>query len=263
MSAIVGKILRFSISTHLCVCTNNCDSTMKTYNTLCKKIINLREYEKKLIAQLYLNYYEGSSEKKVLTDLENKSDIILMYNGDELVGFTSLQFYQTQWKNKLIHILYSGDTIVEKAHWGQQSLTFACIKRMGMYKNEQPEIPLYWFLIVKGHRTYKYLPTFVKSFYPHWNEYRSDLKAMADFLAYEKFADEYNLDTGIIEFSQPQGQLKLEYAIPSEAEKTKTAVNYFLQKNPNFTIGHELVCLCELTTNNLKPLTQRIFTNRV
>ena len=233
---------------------------MTTYNTFCKKIISLTEYNKSQIVQLYLNYYDGSSINKVLTDLENKSEIILMYAGEELVGFTTLQFYQTQWNNQAIRVVYSGDTIVDKVHWGQQALTFHCIKRMGIYKNEQPEIPLYWFLIVKGYRTYKYMPTFVKSFYPYWKEQRADLKVIADFLADEKFSDEYNPNTGVIEFSQPQGHLKQEYALPSEKETSKASVNYFLQKNPNYTIGHELVCLCELSEQNLKPLTLRVFT---
>lgn len=233
---------------------------MNNYHTFSKKIINISEHEKNQIVQLYLNYYAGSSKKQVLADLENKSEIILMYCGEALVGFTTLQFYQTQWQNRPVRIVYSGDTIVDKAHWGQQALTFTCINRMGKHKNQQPEIPLYWFLIVKGHRTYKFLPAFVKSFYPHWQDHQPVLKAMADFLAYQKFTDEYNLHTGVIEFSQSHGYLKKQYAIPSDQEKNKPAVKYFLQKNPNYTEGHELVCLCELTYRNLKPLTQRLFT---
>ncbi len=236
---------------------------MKKYHTFCKKISDITEKEKNLIVELYLNYYAGSSKKQVLTDLEKKSEIILMYFGEAIVGFTILQFYQTQWHKRPVRIVYSGDTIVEKAHWGQQSLTFSCINRMGMHKKEQPEIPLYWFLIVKGHRTYKYLPAFVKSFYPHWQDQQPGLKALADFLAYEKFTDDFNLLTGVVEFTQPQGYLKQQYAFPSEQEKAKPAVKYFLQKNPNYTLGHELVCLCELTYQNLKPLTQRVFTREL
>ena len=64
---------------------------MTTYNTFCKKIINLTEHVKRLIVQLYLNYhYDGSNEHKVLADLEDKSEIVLMYYHEELLGFTTL-----------------------------------------------------------------------------------------------------------------------------------------------------------------------------
>lgn len=230
-----------------------------SYHTVCKRTEDITIKEREEIIALYLNYYDGSDSAQVKSDLKNKTEIIIMTSANKIVGFTTLEFYEKKWNKKTIRIVYSGDTIVEREHWGQQSLTFACIARMGVYKHEKPDLPVYWFLIVKGHRTYKYLPVFVKSFYPHWDYQSESLKAIADFLAIEKFGEIYNLQKGVLEFPKSNGHLKEQYAYPKDNEKNKLSVKYFLQRNPNYVKGHELVCLCELARENLKPLTRRVF----
>lgn len=232
---------------------------MSEYKALFKKIHDLEEEDRRRIVELYLAHYDGSNETLFFSDLKNKTEILLVLYGETVVGFTTLEVYQREWEGKKIRVVYSGDTIVDRAHWGQHALAFAWIARMGELKRISPDIPMYWFLLVKGHRTYKYLPTFGKSFYPHWAIDRSDLKPLADALAREKFGDNYNSMAGIVEFAVSRGHLKNEIAFPTEEEKTKDDVRFFLKKNPNYLRGHELVCLCEIIEENMKPLTKRIF----
>jgi hypothetical protein len=40
-------------------------------------------------------------------------------------------------------------------------------------------------------------------------------------------------------------------------------VKFFLERNPQFAQGHELVCLCEIEEANMKPMTKRIFNKGV
>jgi len=232
---------------------------MGKYNSLIKRIDQLSDREIQAITRLYLAYYDGSNQAQVHHDLSSKTEVILVFYECELIAFSSYQIYLYQWNNQPIRVIYSGDTIVEKAHWGQQALAFAWIERTGEIKAEYPDLPLYWFLIVKGHRTYKYLPVFGKSFFPHWEDKRVDLKPLADALAQDKFADCYDPEKGIIEFKVSKGHLKTSYAFPSENEKNKASVQFFLKKNPGYLNGNELVCLCEMNQENMKPLTKRIF----
>lgn len=232
---------------------------MAEYIAQCKTVSDLTEKERHALAHLYLTYYSGTSEERFIADLRNKSEILLVHCDEVLVGFTTLQLYEREWNGKPIRIVYSGDTIVDQAHWGQQTLAFAWIARMGEIKREKPGIPLYWLLIVKGHRTFKYLPTFGKSFYPHWSVDRSDLKPLADVLAQEKFGADYNPATGVVEFPVSQGHLRRDIALPTPEQASLPAVKFFLERNPQFTQGHELVCLCEIEEANMKPMTKRIF----
>ncbi|HLG56381.1 MAG TPA: hypothetical protein VI485_13680 [Vicinamibacterales bacterium] len=211
------------------------------------------------MASLYLASYDASSEALFLHDLDNKDEALLLYAGSELVGFTTLLVFEREWGGQPIRLVYSGDTVVDRPHWGQRALAFAWIARMGALKRASVNVPLYWFLLVKGHRTFRFLPVFGKSFYPHWSVDRSDLKPLADELATDMFHDDYNPRTGVVEFNRSQGQLKPCLALPSPEELDREGVRFFLERNPGFRRGHELVCVCEIEEHNMKPMTLRLF----
>ncbi len=230
----------------------------REYQVAFRTIPELSLAELESISTLYLDYYDGSSREKVLADLESKSEILLLQHDYEIVGFTTYQIYDTLFEGKLVKVIYSGDTVVHHEHWGQQSLGFAWVKRLGQFYKEFSDTPFYWFLIVKGHRTYRYLPAFAHSFYPHWEIDRSDLGELLNTLAKEKFQDSYDEKLGIIHYHNSQGHLKSDYAFPTLREKEHKAVEFFLKKNPGYRDGDELACLCEIKEENFKPLTRRL-----
>ncbi len=211
------------------------------------------------MAALYLANYDASSVERFAADLAAKSEVLRVHAGDELVGFTTYELYERDFGGRRVRIVYSGDTVVDRAHWGQQALAFAWIARMGELRNASPGVPMVWFLIVKGHRTFKYLPAFAKSFYPHWEQDRSDLKPLLDRLAEEKFGADYNPASGTVEYAQSHGHLRAEIAEPTPEELAKPATAFFLARNPRFREGHELCCLCEIDEPNMRPLTLRLF----
>ena len=234
----------------------------ESYRTEIVKIQSLGKSTLLDMCRLYLAHYDGSDEMTFRADLEAKSEALLVYQQQQLVGFTLYEVYRRDWQDRPINIIYSGDTVVDRAHWGQQALAFAWIARAGQIKRLEPAVPFYWFLIVKGHRTYRYLPTFSRAFHPHWSRTDEQLKAIADRLAKAKFPDSYDQDSGVIRFPQSRGHLKSCYAHPTRRERQKPAVRFFLQRNPGYLQGHELVCLCELSEQNLKPLARRLFLGR-
>ena len=229
------------------------------YRTEFRNVSELSFVQRQEMGLLYLNYYDGVGIEQFLADLEEKSEVLLLFHGDRLVGFTTMQMYTVPWQNQTVRIVYSGDTIVDKAHWGQQFLAFAWISRMGQIKREQPDMLLYWFVVVKGHRTFRYLPVFARSFYPNWNGQNAELKALADYLAFQKFGRYYNPESGVVEFEISKGHLKEEIALPKQVEQEKDSVRFFLSRNPGYRLGHELVCLCELAEENMKPFSRRLF----
>jgi hypothetical protein len=232
---------------------------MSAYTTLICKPAELSIPERRAVTELYLACYEGCGEARFIADLEDKDEVLRVCRDGMVVGFTTMRFYEREWRGRRIRVVYSGDTVVERRHWGQQALSRRWVSRMGELRQENPASPLYWFLIVKGHRTFRYLPAFARSFYPHWAVDRSDLKSLADDLATEKFGKDYDPASGVVTFAVSKGHLKEEIARPSERERNKEAVRFFLQRNPDYIRGHELVCLCELAEENMRPLTARIF----
>lgn len=231
---------------------------MNSYRSTVVQVAELPGQTRQQMAALYFRYYDGSDEYTFQNDIDSKTEAILLHADQELVGFTMLHQYEGCFSNKPARIVYSGDTVVDQAHWGQQVLAFACVERMGYYSHAS-ELPVYWFLVVKGHRTYRYLSVYCKSFYPHWSIDRSDLKPLADELAEAKFGSVYNKQTGVVEFNPSQGHLNPAMACPNEHHLEKPEVRFFVERNPGYVAGHELVCLSELHERNLKPLAQRIF----
>jgi hypothetical protein len=222
-------------------------------------IARLGAAQKAAMARLYLSLYDATSESVFLRDLQAKDEVLLLHADKRLVGFTTLRFFDSDWQGCPVRIVYSGDTVVDRSHWGQQALAFAWIQRAGRLRRADPERALYWFVLVKGHRTFRLLPAFAKTFHPHWAKGRDDLKPLADKLALELFADDYNPATGVVEFEPSRGQLKAEIAEPPAAARAREDVRFFLARNPGYVRGHELVCLCELEPGNLKPLARRLF----
>lgn len=229
-----------------------------SYQVYFKPIAELEKNEIDEIVNLYLTYYDGSSSQQVISDLKTKTEVLLLTYNEKLVGFSSFELYIFDYEGNKKQIIYSGDTVVHHQHWGQQALSNAWIKYIGKLKLRIQNIPIYWFLIVKGHRTYKFLPAFTKSFFPHWSIDRSDLKPFLDALAKDKFGRFYNEIDGLVKFEVSKGHMKENIAIVPENEKKKASVNFFLQCNPNYYLGHELACLCEFNDENLRPLTKRI-----
>ena len=236
------------------------------YRSVIVPVSSLDEQEIAEMARLYLDHYDGSSEAVFRRDLLEKTVAHRVFavreDGETLAGFSSFLHYRADWRGQTIQVAYSGDTIVHPQHWRQQNLAFGGIAYLGSLQRQAPEVPLYWFLLVKGHRTYKYMPVFCKRFFPDWAEPENaapDLKALADHLAGERFGADYDPRSGVVRFPVSRGHLKPALAEVGGRELSKPDTRFFLERNPGYRLGHELVCLCELKAENLRPLAARIF----
>lgn len=215
-----------------------------------------------MIAQMqaiFLEHYEATSAAVFQKDLREKDEVQAVFHGDTLVGFTTFLFYPFTWRGESVEVVFSGDTVVAREHWGQQTLALDWLNRMGRRQRLHPEVPLYWFLIVKGHRTYRYLHVFAKNFYPRPDPAEPELAAFAAALAKERFGEHFDPSRGVISFGESHGQLARNISEPALAELKKDEVRFFLQKNPGYRSGEELVCLCRLSPDNLRPLARRCF----
>ena len=119
-------------------------------------------------------------------------------------------------------------------------LALAWLERVGLLLRQAPPGGLWWFLLVKGHRTYKYLSTFARAFHPRWAQAHPGWQALADHLAAQRFGLQYNPATGVVRFDSPQGHLRPELVGASPADAHKPATAHFLARNPGYRQGDEL-----------------------
>jgi len=221
----------------------------------------LTSHEREEMWHLFRRFYDGTVRSLFETDLSEKDTLLLLRDSDARIqGFSTIAVGQTELHDQPIRYVFSGDTIVDRAHWGSQALAFAWLRYVGELKRQHAEVPLYWFLIVKGHRTFRYLPAFAREFYPHWNNDTPDaMAALMTKLARERFGDAFDPVSGVIRYSQSHGYLAGPVADANPREAEREDVSFFLRRNSGYRRGDELVCLCELSTGNLRPLARRLF----
>lgn len=224
------------------------------------KVADLSESEQREMYALYEHYYAGSSWQLFSGDLSNKSAVLTLRDeSGALQGFSTLAVYERHFNDAPVRVIFSGDTIVHEQHWGQQAFAFAWLRLAGQIKSQQPMAPLYWLLISKGHRTYRYLPAFSRAFHPCPNGDATNLQPLRDFLASDRFGKFYDAHRGVLRFPESRGHLRERYAGVPETHSRLPEVAFFLEKNPGFAKGDELVCICELSAEQLQPIARRAF----
>jgi hypothetical protein len=226
-----------------------------------RSVSTLAEPEIAAMWGLYSHYYSGTREALFRSDLSEKTDVILSRDHLGAVrGFSTIQISDVVFRGKKITVIFSGDTIIDHRYWAKNDFAFAWIRFAASVMGRAPEKPLYWLLIVKGHRTYRYLSVFSQRYYPgsRW-ETPASFKNLMDSLASERFGDAYDPESGLVCFKESHGHLKAEWAEVPESARTRPEVAFFLERNPGFAKGDELVCLCEVSEANMKRMTLRVF----
>ncbi len=236
---------------------------MKELTSDCVDVSSVLENDIRLLFSLYQEYYGGTSYSLFKSDFLKKDRVFLMFDESETVkGFSTLEISDTTVAGKEICVLFSGDTIIDREYWGTQALTRKFLEISAEIYREKQDIPIYWLLIVKGHRTYRYLKTFYYDYYPAFNgdaDTEKEFRELANELASRRFGDCYDTRSGIVQFPESHGHLQDAWADIPEKDLRLPDVRFFLEKNPGYRNGDELVCLCRIAPENYKPFARRIF----
>lgn len=209
---------------------------------------------------LYAQYYAPTSLEVFARDLASKSYAIVVRDPQGRIrGFSTVAQSRMLSSVGTIEVLFSGDTVVDRSFWGEQTLPFTWIEEAGRIKAARPEVPLYWLLITKGHRTFRYLPGFAKAYYPGPQR---ELHGLRNEIAQRFFGDRFDRGTGVLQpdLSCPTA-LRPEFAGLDAARVRSPHVQAFLSQNPGHAQGEELVCLCELSVEKLRPRARAQFLN--
>lgn len=200
--------------------------------------------------QLMLAHYDGMRRASFEQDLFDKDRVIVLEAEGGIIGFSTQKFITYQG----VRAVFSGDTIIDRAHWGTQALSRA----FAQHFFDHPEGPLYWFLISKGFKTYKYLPTFFQEFYPRYDRPTPPaVQSLLDGFGETLYPSEYRKDTGVITYRGDKDRLKPELQELSVREQDPH-YSFFITENPGYANGEDLACLTLLTRKNLRRGAERI-----
>jgi hypothetical protein len=202
-------------------------------------------------------FFTGVAPETFDADLDAKSHVILLEDdGGALRGFSTLLLYRTRAVDADATVVYSGDTIVHRESWGSAALPVAWLGAVRGLTASAAALDVYWLLLTSGFRTYRFLPVFWRDYYPRAGQ-ASFSKRLVDALARERFGDLYDDASGIVRFTRPQVLIPELLDVPSGRARDDH-VSFFLQRNPGFTRGDELVCLTRIADANLTGAGRRV-----
>ena len=199
---------------------------------------------------LFVKYYRDVERRVFDQDWEEKDRVLLLRDTEGTIqGFTTMKLYDLDFVERRVRVVFNGNTIIDPSYWGEQELVRPWCRFMAELKMEAPSVPLYWYLISSGYRTYLFLPLFFREFVPRWDRSPPVFEAgLRDFLGRMKFPEEYR--DGVVHVEKPRECLRPDLAVPSPARLKSRHVQFFLQQNPGYLNGDELVCLAEYSLDN-------------
>lgn len=223
-----------------------------------KPVSEYTESETAVMYSLMAQFYDDTDEQVFLRDFYDKDYCLALYDDtDGLVGFTTQKVMELEIDGRLIHGIFSGDTIIHKAYWGELELFKVWADFWFRYAEKYDEF--YWFLICKGYKTYRILPLFWDEFYPCYNrETPENMQKIIDAYSEKLYPDEYDKSEGVIKYSHIKDKLKAGVADVGEHEMRNKDIAFFCQRNPGYIIGNDLACIARIDRNVLKKRAVRL-----
>ncbi|MEK7270687.1 MAG: hypothetical protein AAB215_07080 [Planctomycetota bacterium] len=219
--------------------------------------VSLSETEEMLA--LHRRYFCHVVRKTFLKDMEEKDWVIILRAGGRIVGFSTIRLIHLTVGGRPCVFLFSGDTIVDRAHWQSSAMAGSFGHFMLRMMDVYGEKDLYWFLISKGHRTYRFLPVFFNRFYPaHDRPTPPRYARILNTVAKHRFGTDYDAKAGIVRMARKKDWLRPFMREVPVSRRSDPHVRFFLSRNPDYRRGDELACLADVSKANLNRLAWRV-----
>jgi len=203
------------------------------------------------LLRLLERHFEGVTPGAFERDLDDKHWVLLLEDRTGLRGFSTLRVDPTRHDGEDLVVVYSGDTIVEPDAWGSSALAVSWIGAVVRLTAAWPGRRPYWLLLSSGFRTYRFLSVFWREFLPrHDRAATPEAVDRLRTLAGERLGAQFDPDTGVARLVSPQA-LRGELSLVPAARREDPHVAFFLERNPGWSRGDELVCLAELRRDHL------------
>lgn len=205
------------------------------------------------------SFYRNISRRQFDSDLQEKKWVLILKDVDEIVqGFTTMTTLETELQDRRIALVFSGDTIIHKDYWGSMEMHRVWgrfVLNMASLKNH---VDYYWLLLSKGYKTYRFLSTYLYHFYPCFHEPTPVFeKQLVDWFGAYKYPDNYRKEEGVVVFDGARDYLAEGVADITPQRLKNPHVKFFVEANPGYMKGNELVCIASLSEDNVKPYARR------
>jgi hypothetical protein len=232
------KLFRFALS-----------SERPTLQTKVQAVQDLTVEDQAAMLSLMQKYYAQMEDSEFYSDLAAKDDVIILRESrtGKLVGFSTLTYFDLSHLKERAFGVFSGDTIVDQAYWGNTALQKTFLLHLSRWKLKNRG-QLFWFLISKGYKTYLLMANNFPLHYPRFEAKTPELyqEMMAEVYG-SLYPQTYRADLDLIQNAGHSYHLKEGVAAPSPALlRDFPRIRYFVEKNRRWSEGDELACIAEM-----------------
>ncbi len=224
-------------------------------------VADVTDSERKQMFSLMEACYEQMERSAFEDDLREKQWVILLEDpiDDVVRGFSTQTLLEVDVEERPVRALFSGDTIVAPEYWARNPLAQVWGRFALSLIDADPSAPLYWFLITKGYKTYRFLPVFFDEFYPRHDAPTPEwARCVIDALGRHKYPTAYDHRNGIVRAGLSSYRLRTGVAGITERRLRDPHVRFFAERNPNHTLGDELCCFAPLNRENFTAAAYRV-----
>jgi hypothetical protein len=198
---------------------------------------------------LFDRYYVDVTRARFDADLAAKDHVIALRDASGAwVGFSTLAAVSVEVDGVVHRGVFSGDTVVDEAHWGDGALGRAFLGYLLRARLRHPFQPLWWFLISKGYKTYLLM---ANNFPEHWPRPEvptpASVEALRAAFASRWFGAAWRPAEGVVRHDAPAGRVRAGGAVPDDAARARPRVAFFEANNPGWAAGDELVCVASMS----------------
>lgn len=225
------------------------------------KVLLREELKSNEINQMFevmKNHYENINYEKFIRDLSKKRWVILLEENGRVAGFSTAALIEIETEGKKIKGVFSGDTIIDQQYKWEMEFQKRWVKFVTGLMEEHKE-GLYWFLLSKGEKTYRFLPLYFKKFYPNCEtDTPAEIKEIMDWYAMYIYGENYDSNRGVVINRGENDYLNSKMAEVNGEKMKNKHIRFFLEANSGYLKGDELVCIAELSFDNFKDSVKRM-----
>ena len=211
--------------------------------------------------QLMDRYYLNVTRERFQADLAEKQWVIRLLDSatGELHGFSTQMLLELDGPREPIAVIFSGDTIIAPSHWGDIALSHVWGRLALSLLDRVAPRRLFWLLISKGYKTYRFLPVFFHEFYPRYEVPTPEWAAeLITVLGRRKFPGAYDAAAGVVRAMPGKDRLRAGVADIAAQRLRDPHVRFFVERNPGHANGDELCCLAPVTRENFTAAAYRV-----
>ena len=225
------------------------------------EVAELAPAERERMLELMRGHYENVERRTFEGDLDEKDWVIVLSDAatGDLCGFSTQVLLEETLGQRQVRVLFSGDTIVARQYWGDNALARVWGRPALRLADASAAADLYWFLICKGYKTYRFLPVFFHEFHPRFDAVTPAWAAETiNALGRRRYPERFDAERGVVRASAETDRLRPGLADVTEERLRDPHVRFFAERNPGHARGDELCCIAPLSRSNFRPSAYRV-----